>query len=61
MGESDTERVSIALTPDEAKLVIAALRRFEPYWPADMDDLTRMELLAGIREAINRVTTSLAS
>lgn len=61
MDGSDTERVSIALTPDEAKLVIAALRQFEPYWPADMNDLTRTELLAGVRLAIDRVATSLAS
>ncbi|MCW2784850.1 MAG: hypothetical protein JWP74_1367 [Marmoricola sp.] len=61
MSGSDTERVSIELTPAEAKLVIAALRRFEPYWPGDMDDLTRTELLTGIRVAIDRVTSSLAS
>lgn len=61
MNGIETERVSIALTHDEAKLVIAALRRFEPYWPAGMDELSRIDLLAGIREAIDRVTSSLAS
>ncbi|HET6152226.1 MAG TPA: hypothetical protein VFE15_04675 [Marmoricola sp.] len=54
------ERVQVELTSDEIKLVITALRRFEPYWPADMDDLSRADLLAGIRSAIDRVTTSLA-
>ena len=55
------ERVSIDLTPDEARLVITALRRFEPFWPSDMDELTRTELLAGIRAAIDHVTASLSS
>lgn len=53
--------MSVELTDDEAKLVIAALRQFEPYWPSDMDDLSRVDLLAGIRQAIAHVTTSLQS
>lgn len=53
--------MSVELTPDEAKLVIAALRQFEPYWPADMDELSRADLLAGIRVAIDHVATSLQS
>lgn len=61
MDTSDADRVSIELTPDEAKLLIAALRQFEPYWPADMDELSRADLLAGIRVAIDHVTTSLQS
>jgi predicted DNA-binding transcriptional regulator YafY len=61
MSGTDTDRVSISLTPDEAKLVIAALRQFEPYWPSDMDDSTRTDLLAGFRVAIDRVTTALVS
>jgi hypothetical protein len=61
MSGSGAERVSIELTPDEAKLMIAALRQFEPYWPSEMDDLTRADLLAGIRVAIDHVTTSLES
>jgi hypothetical protein len=48
------------LTSDEAKLVIAALRQFEPYWPGDMDELARSDLLAGMRQAIDHVTASLA-
>jgi hypothetical protein len=61
MSGNDTERVSVELTSDEARLIIAALRQFEAYWPADMDDLNRADLLAGIRVAIDRVTTSLDS
>jgi hypothetical protein len=55
------ERVSVDLSPDEARLVIAALRQFQPSWPSDMDALTRSELLAGIRVAIDNVTASLSS
>jgi hypothetical protein len=55
------ERVSVDLTPDEARLVIAALRQFEPFWPSDMDALTRSELIAAIRGAIDHVTASLSS
>jgi len=61
MSGDRAERVSVDLTPDEARLVIVALRQFEPFWPADMDALTRAELLAGIREAIVQVTASLSS
>ena len=50
---------ALELAPDEAKLIIAALRQFEPYWPSDMDELTRADLLAGIRVAIDQATTSL--
>jgi len=59
MHEDATERVSVELTPDEVRLVIAALRQFEPYWPSDMDELSRVELLAGIRAAIDHVNASL--
>ena len=61
MSGNLAERVSIDLTPDEARLVIAALRQFEPSWPSDMDALSRSELLAGVRVAIDRVTKSLSS
>jgi len=60
MSGNLAERVSVDLTPDEARLVIAALRQFEPFWPSDMDELTRAELLAGIRAAIDHVTASLS-
>jgi hypothetical protein len=43
----------------EAKLIITALQQFEPYWPSDMDDLNRADLLAGIRVAIDHVVASL--
>jgi hypothetical protein len=61
MGESGTERVPVELTTHEVKLVISALRQFEPYWPSDMDELTRADLLTGIRSALDRVTTTLSS
>lgn len=61
MSETTSERVAVDLTRDEAKLVIAALRQFEPYWPADMDELSRAELLDGIQLAIGHITTTLKS
>jgi hypothetical protein len=61
MSGEIAERVSVDLTPDEARLVIVALRQFEPFWPPDLDELTRSELLAGIRVAIDHVTASLSS
>lgn len=61
MSETTSDHVSVELTQDEAKLVIAALRQFEPYWPSDMDELSRGELLNGIRSAIGSVTTTLNS
>ena len=59
MSENGSEHVSVDLTPNEARLVIAALRQFEPYWPSDMDELSRNDLLAGIRGAIDHITTTL--
>jgi hypothetical protein len=59
MRETGAEKGSVELTPAEARLVISALQRFEPYWPADLDDLSRSELLTGIREAIDHVVGSL--
>lgn len=61
MSGSPVERVSVDLTPDEARLVLVALRQFEPFWPSDTDELTRAELLAGIRAAIDHVRASLPS
>ena len=43
----------------QAKLIVAALRRFEPFWPSDMDDMSRAELLAGIRQGVEHVVTVL--
>jgi hypothetical protein len=59
MSANDAELVSVDLTSDEVRLVIAALRQFEPYWPSDMDDLSRTDLLTGVRTAIDRVINSL--
>ncbi|HEV7212128.1 MAG TPA: hypothetical protein VGN47_10500 [Blastococcus sp.] len=61
MSDDLAERVSVDLTPDEVRLVIAALRQFEPFWPADLNASTRSELLADIRVAIDHVTASLSS
>ena len=61
MADTDSERVSVELSSDEARLVVAALRQFEPYWPSDMDDLDRIELLAEIRAAIVRVSSQLGT
>jgi hypothetical protein len=59
MSGDGSERVLVELTTAEAKLIITALQQFEPYWPSDMDDLNRADLLAGIRVAIDRVVASL--
>jgi len=61
MADTDSERVSVELTSDEARLVVAALRQFEPYWPSDMADLDRIELLAEIRAAIVHVSGQLGA
>jgi hypothetical protein len=55
MTEGTSDRIALELTPAEAKLVVAALRRFEPFWPSDMDDMSRAELLAEIRQGVERV------
>jgi hypothetical protein len=55
------DRIQVELTPSEARLVVAALRQFEPFWPAEADDLSRTELLAEVRAAVDRVTGSLST
>jgi hypothetical protein len=55
MTQGESDRIAVELTPAEAKLIVAALRRFEPYWPSDMDDLSRTELLAEIRYGVEHV------
>ncbi|MCW2757814.1 MAG: hypothetical protein JWO46_1560 [Nocardioidaceae bacterium] len=60
MNDVLPDRIAVELTTAEARLVVAALRRYEPYWPADTDDLSRAELLAEIRGAIDRIGSSLA-
>jgi hypothetical protein len=59
MDEPTTRNIVLELSPDEAAMVAAALRQFEPYWPADASDLSRAELLAGIRDAIADVSRRL--
>jgi hypothetical protein len=55
MTENSEDRVTVELTTSEAKLVVAALRQFEPFWPSDLDDLSRAELLTGLREGVDHV------
>jgi len=59
MTEVPSGRIAVEFTTAEAKLIVAALRQFEPYWPADLDDMSRAELLAGIRQQIERLTRNL--
>lgn len=59
MDEPNTSPAVLELSPDEAAIVAAALRQFEPYWPADTNDLSRAELLDNIRTAIDDVTSRL--
>jgi hypothetical protein len=56
MTEGPSDRIAVEFTIAEAKLIVAAIRQFEPFWPPDMDDMSRAELLAGIREGIEHVT-----
>jgi hypothetical protein len=59
MTENSEDRIALELTPSEARLVVAALRQFEPFWPSDLDDLSRAELLAGIRDGVAHVVGAL--
>jgi hypothetical protein len=59
MSEVPSGRITVELTFAEAKLVVAALRQFEPFWPSDLDDKSRVELLADIRQAVEHVARQL--
>lgn len=59
MTEPTPGRIAVEFTPTEATLIVAALRQFEPFWPSDMDDMSRAELLDGIRQGIERVVSAL--
>ena len=59
MTEDAADRIAVEFSTAEAKLIVAALRRFEPFWPSDMDDLSRTELLAEIRQGVEHVVTVL--
>jgi hypothetical protein len=59
MTEVPSDRIAVEFSTAEAKLIVAALRQFEPFWPSDMDDLSRAELLAGIHQGIQRVVSAL--
>ena len=51
--------MAVEFSTAEAKLIVAALRQFEPFWPSDMGDMSRAELLAGIRHWIEHVVNAL--
>jgi hypothetical protein len=59
MTEATSDRIAVEFSTTEAKLIVAALRQFEPFWPSDMDDMSRAELLAGIQQGIEHVVTAL--
>jgi hypothetical protein len=59
MTEATPDRITVDFSTTEAKLVVAALRQFEPFWPSDMDDMSRAELLAVIHQGIEHVVTAL--
>ena len=59
MTEAPSDRMAVEFSTAEAKLIVAALRQFEPFWPSDMDDMSRAELLAGIRQGIEHVAREL--
>jgi hypothetical protein len=51
--------MAVEFSTAEAKLIVAALRQFEPFWPSDMGDMSRAELLAGIRQGVEHVVNAL--
>jgi hypothetical protein len=59
MPESPSDRITVEVTAAEAKLIVAALRQIEPFWPSDMDAMSRAELLAGIHQGIEHVRNAL--
>jgi hypothetical protein len=59
MTEASPDRIAVEFSTAEAKLIIAALRQFEPFWPSDMDDMSRAELLADIHRGVQRVIEAL--
>jgi hypothetical protein len=59
MTENPSDLITVEVTTSEAKLIVAALRQFEPFWPSDLDDLNRAEVLAGIRHGVDRVVSAL--
>jgi hypothetical protein len=59
MTEATPDRIAIEFSTTEARLIVAALRQFEPFWPSDMDEMSRAELLAGIRQGIDNVVSAL--
>ena len=59
MTEAPSDRMAVEFSTAEAKLIVAALRQFEPFWPFDMDDMSRAELLAGIRQGVEHVVNAL--
>jgi hypothetical protein len=60
-----SDRLRVELTTSEALLVVAALRQFEPFWPASMSDRGRDELLEETRimidDAIRKLGEAAAS
>jgi hypothetical protein len=59
MSDTPSGRIAVEFTTAEAKLIVAALRQFEPFWPSDMDDMGRAELLAEVRRGIEHVAKEL--
>jgi hypothetical protein len=55
MTENPSDRIAVEVTFKEARVIVAALRQFEPFWPSDMDDMDRVELLTEIRQGIEHV------
>jgi hypothetical protein len=60
MNTDPGDRITIALSDEEAMLVLAALRQFEPYWPGDLDDLARDELLARVRASLEHIRATIS-
>jgi hypothetical protein len=57
--ERGSDGVVLELTTHEAMIVVAALRQFEPYWPSDSPEPSRVALLADIRGAIDHLVQTL--
>jgi hypothetical protein len=59
MPESSAEDLCIFLTPEQALTILAALRQYEPYWPANEEPARIAERLRNLRMDIASVTAKI--
>lgn len=59
MTESSAGDLCVLLTPEEALTILAALRQYEPYWPANEEPARVAERLRNLRMDIASVTAKI--